>query len=306
MATDKVVSLHKARLRRQQYKSFKRQTISLESLALPVRAEPVEDKPLAHDSRLWGSSLLIVLLAGAMPVSWWLLTSRPMVLEQRPATAMVVELAPAPVAPISEADTPPVQQQTEIEPPEPEVEPEPIPEPEPETEPPPPPAPEPEVVLPKPQPKPKPPVKPEPPVEEKPAESPPEERQTPAAASAPPPTSQAAEQAKAPSQEAIAPAAPSAGEQSWRASLVARLDKAKRYPRRARRLRQEGVSYLRFSMDRDGNILSSSLERSSGHPLLDEETLALLKRAEPLPPPPPVVAGERLEFVVPVEFILKR
>ncbi len=85
-----------------------------------------------------------------------------------------------------------------------------------------------------------------------------------------------------------------------------KLNEAKRYPGSARRQRQEGVSYLRFAMDREGTVLSASIERSSGHPLLDEETLTLIERAQPLPLPPEDVTGEVLEFVVPVEFFLNR
>lgn len=59
-------------------------------------------------------------------------------------------------------------------------------------------------------------------------------------------------------------------------------------------------------MDRDGNVLAKSLERSAGYSLLDDETLALLDRAQPLPKPPPEMEGEQLEFVVPVEFFLNR
>ena len=58
-------------------------------------------------------------------------------------------------------------------------------------------------------------------------------------------------------------------------------------------------------MDRDGRVLGSWLERSSGAAALDEETLELIKRAEPLPKPPAEVAGETVQLVVPVEFLLR-
>ena len=83
-----------------------------------------------------------------------------------------------------------------------------------------------------------------------------------------------------------------------------KLNEAKSYPTQARRYRQEGVAYLRFTMDREGNVLTKSIEQSAGYPLLDEETLALIDRAQPLPKPPVEMQGEALEFVVPVEFFL--
>lgn len=49
-----------------------------------------------------------------------------------------------------------------------------------------------------------------------------------------------------------------------------------------------------------------SIERSAGYALLDDETLALIDRAQPLPRPPAEIRGEVLKFVVPVEFFLRR
>jgi protein TonB len=69
--------------------------------------------------------------------------------------------------------------------------------------------------------------------------------------------------------------------------------------------RQQGVPYIRFVMDRDGKVLSSRLERSSGFPDLDREAVSLPKRASPLPKPPDNKRGDTLELVVPVEFFLR-
>lgn len=88
--------------------------------------------------------------------------------------------------------------------------------------------------------------------------------------------------------------------------MLGRLERFKRYPAFARFDRQQGIAYVRFVMNRDGRVLSARIERSSGYALLDEETLALVRRAEPLPKPPPEVAGDTLELVVPVEFSLNR
>ncbi|HBS54681.1 MAG TPA: hypothetical protein DEA38_03005 [Stenotrophomonas sp.] len=42
----------------------------------------------------------------------------------------------------------------------------------------------------------------------------------------------------------------------------------------------------------------------SGRTLLDDEALATLARAAPLPPPPASLPGDPLEVVVPVSFFL--
>jgi protein TonB len=45
--------------------------------------------------------------------------------------------------------------------------------------------------------------------------------------------------------------------------------------------------------------------RSSGTSALDEEALALLRRAQPFPPPPPELSGSRVDLTVPIRFNLK-
>ena len=59
---------------------------------------------------------------------------------------------------------------------------------------------------------------------------------------------------------------------------------------------------LRFRMDRDGKLLDSRIEKSSGSDALDQEALAALARAQPLPAPPVEVPGNPLELIVPVDF----
>lgn len=91
----------------------------------------------------------------------------------------------------------------------------------------------------------------------------------------------------------------------YAALLQAWLERHKTYPQRARARRQEGQVLLYFAMDRDGQILARQIRHGSGHALLDEEALAMLERAAPLPPFPPEFGQQRLELVVPVRFRLK-
>ncbi len=289
---------------------------------------------LSADTRRWLSSTLLVTLVYAAPLGWWLWRAPPPAMDSAPAAAMVVELAPLATSPANPTELPPgpesqTNQASRAAPPEPRPEPRLEPKPEPATPPaPPPPTPaEPEAVLPeaepqpeqkepqpeqeKPQPEqraPQPDPTPEPPPTEQAAESPSPEKAssdaTASTASAPPDAARQSERAAAPRQGVERPMADLNQVPSWRDTLLRRLNEAKRYPSRARRLRQEGVGYLRFEMDMEGRVLASGIARSSGYPLLDEETLALLRRAAPLPRPPKALAGQRLEFVVPVEFFL--
>jgi protein TonB len=51
-------------------------------------------------------------------------------------------------------------------------------------------------------------------------------------------------------------------------------------------------------------VLSARIEKSSGVESLDQETLALIQRAQPLPKPPAEMPGNPIELVVPIEFSL--
>lgn len=99
--------------------------------------------------------------------------------------------------------------------------------------------------------------------------------------------------------------APSNAAPTWQGLVLGQLEKFKRYPYGAQSRRQQGMPYIRFAMDRNGKVLSSRLERSSGHPDLDAEAVALPRRAQPFPKPPPEVAGDTIELVAPVEFFIR-
>ncbi|WP_395396197.1 TonB family protein (plasmid) [Novosphingobium sp. BL-8A] len=114
------------------------------------------------------------------------------------------------------------------------------------------------------------------------------------------------EDATAPEAKTEAPAEqPSTAKPTWQGLVQSALNKVKRYPRQAAVFRQQGVPYIRFVMDRDGKVLSSHIERSSGFRALDDEAISLPKRAQPLPKPPDDMKGATIELVVPVEFFMR-
>jgi protein TonB len=61
---------------------------------------------------------------------------------------------------------------------------------------------------------------------------------------------------------------------------------------------------LRFKMNHQGQVLSFSLERGSGHAVLDSEVLAMIQRAQPLPAPPADMP-DPLELIIPVQFTVR-
>jgi protein TonB len=92
---------------------------------------------------------------------------------------------------------------------------------------------------------------------------------------------------------------------SWKRRLALHLQRNKRYPPEAHSKREHGIVKVSFVVDRQGNIMSSTIAKSSGSDALDRETLALLQRAQPLPTPPSDVGGTQFAFSVPILFELK-
>ena len=124
----------------------------------------------------------------------------------------------------------------------------------------------------------------------------------------PPPNTVAVSQPSPPTVSVALPVpkqAPSHAAVTWQGLLLARLQQAKRYPLSAQAHRQQGVTLLHFTMDREGRVLTANIQKSSGYDALDQESLALIQRAQPLPEPPAEVTGDPIELVVPVEFSLK-
>lgn len=127
-------------------------------------------------------------------------------------------------------------------------------------------------------------------------------------------------EASAPSQESVATATPSSetirqGPRSvapaqgpgntarvratWQKELSAHLEKHLRYPEHGLKTVEVLVSFV---LDRRGHVLSASVVKGSGYPAFDEAALATLRRSDPVPPPPPLVADQGLSFSLPVIF----
>jgi protein TonB len=92
---------------------------------------------------------------------------------------------------------------------------------------------------------------------------------------------------------------------TWEKSMSKHLEHHKRYPQAARRLRLQGSVGVRFFLDRAGRVIRAEIAKSSGSPILDEEALATLKRASPLPAPPSEVPDPYLENFVDINFTVK-
>lgn len=205
-----------------------------------------------------------------------------------PSGAIVINLAPMPVAPTEiPTEIPPGPEQVEAQA-TPQTQVEETHELQPEL----PPAPDPEVVLAKVQPKQEP--------------VPPQESQPPAPATTAPQVPQAAVAALAAAPMQSVPTITNSNAiPSWKRQVVVMLERNKRYPAAARSRKEHGIVQISFALDRDGHVLSSRVVKSSGSATLDKESLDLLQRAQPFPPAPPELSGARISLTVPIRFNIR-
>jgi periplasmic protein TonB len=94
-------------------------------------------------------------------------------------------------------------------------------------------------------------------------------------------------------------------EPSWQATLVRQLQRYKRYPTEAQSRNEQGIVLLSFSLDRSGHVLAHRIARSSGYVDLDNEVMAMIMRADPLPAFPASMPQPRLDLTVPIRFSLR-
>jgi protein TonB len=81
--------------------------------------------------------------------------------------------------------------------------------------------------------------------------------------------------------------------------VAAHLARNKQYPAEARSRGDRGTATVSFRIDGGGRVVSVALARGTGSPSLDAETVAMVRRASPFPPPPD---GRAASFTVPVTF----
>lgn len=232
-----------------------------------ARTLPSEMLAEPGETARWAKALSIVLALHAIPLTVAACWLGPVAVTPAPEPAVFIDMEPPASPPIPPTERPPGPEQAKTELPKPRIAGEEVRSPS---------FPNPAVALPAPPPEPK--------VE---AKAPVQDTQAPPARSSPP-----------------APAL-SSGIVTWQGLVLGALNRAKRYPSAAQLRRQQGTPWVRVVMNREGRVLSSRLERSSGFKILDSEAVNLPHRAEPLPKPPADVSGEAIELVVPVEFFMR-
>ena len=97
----------------------------------------------------------------------------------------------------------------------------------------------------------------------------------------------------------------------WQKELIAHFGQHKRYPDHYSL--ERATVLVNFVIDETGRVLSSRVVLGSGDASFDEAALAMIRRSNPVPKPPPVVVQdpllivqEGLSFTMPVNFRVKR
>ena len=91
----------------------------------------------------------------------------------------------------------------------------------------------------------------------------------------------------------------------YRLALIGAAKRHKLYPSQAIARGWEGRVEIRLLIAADGALSGASVKRSSGHDMLDRQSLDMLRKAHALTPIPPALRGRDFVVEIPVVYELK-
>ena len=93
---------------------------------------------------------------------------------------------------------------------------------------------------------------------------------------------------------------------SYQGLLAAHINRFKQYPSLALVRGQEGIIVVSIQIDENGFVLAKAIKKRCAFDSLNSEVLALIDRANPLPPPPKeMLKNNKMTFSLPLAYSLK-
>jgi len=143
------------------------------------------------------------------------------------------------------------------------------------------------------------------PAKEQPRQERPRRAEAPVRRTQEPARTQTRRAAAPPASSASRASAPRVSPARWQSKVVAWLNRHKRYPRSARSRGEEGTVQVSFTINASGAVTGARIARSSGNSALDQAAIDMVRRASPVPAPPPQIARSSMSLSVPVSFNLR-
>jgi len=87
-------------------------------------------------------------------------------------------------------------------------------------------------------------------------------------------------------------------------ALMRHISQFKAYPAALKKAHIEGTPIIRFTFNKDGEVLETTIKKRSSHQALDQAAIEVFKKANPLPPIPPALRRDTLTMSLPIKFNL--
>lgn len=89
---------------------------------------------------------------------------------------------------------------------------------------------------------------------------------------------------------------------NYKGKVRSKLLRAQRYPKKAKRKKLRGTVQVSFLIAPSGSVSKVRIVRSSGHPVIDQAALDMVRRASPMPKFPSNLRAKHMPFSAPIMF----
>ena len=94
-------------------------------------------------------------------------------------------------------------------------------------------------------------------------------------------------------------------EKQYEQGIRQRIEQKKVYPRRAKRMRKQGVVKVAFTVSKNGTVSKLRLLKSSGVKSLDKAALEAVRKVGRFPPIPAGVGKALINYIIPIAYRLR-